>query len=455
MTLTITAATLLLVLALTGLGWRWPLTGLGLFIFSLPFERIGAYPLNAATGYPLLHPAQITGAALIGALALRWLAGRVRLRPIKALPWLLVFLATSLASALLVHVQEVWEIWIWLIFITALFYTVAQFATRQNLAWIRRWLAISTIVVSLFGLYQFLGDLFGLPYGATGIRDRYSKVVLGFPRLQSTALEPLYFANFLFLPLFVFLALLIKKRGGDRLSQMALATASVAFILTFSRGAYVSGVVGVAVLGLALGGREVWAWLKANYKLVAIGLGVLVVGSGLLLSFSVARTKAGQNGLVTIENFFGINVLKTGSFTERLSDEKLAIKIFKEHPVFGVGIGGFGSAYYGCHIGKCVYRPNNQALEVLAEGGVVGFTVFYGFLAALVVYGWLALKRTSGDQRTVIAGLLAAVVAMVVQAQTFSGFLCCLTYTWGTLALLAGLSNDGVHKTAKGGRARS
>lgn len=438
----LTFATFLLVLGLLWLFLKRPLVGLGLFIFVLPFERIGAYPLNPTTGYPLLHPAQIVGAALIGAFALRWAGSKERLRRIPSLPWLLVFLGTSLLSAILVRVQEVWEIWIWLIFITSLFFIVAQLANRRNLDRVKKALAISTITVAVFGIYQFVGDLLGLPYAATGIRGRYSKAILGFPRLQSTALEPLYFANFLFLPLFVFLALLIKKRGGDRLSQWALATALIAFVLTFSRGAYASGLAGLVVLGLALGGHEVWGWVKGNYKLIAVGLAALVIGGGLVISFSVARTRNGQSGLVTIENFFGINVLKTGSFTERQRDQKLALDIFKKHPVFGVGIGGFGAAYYGCHVGKCVYRPNNQALEVLAEGGLVGFTIFYGFLIALVVYGWRALKHTTGEQRAIIAGLLAAVVAMVVQAETFSGFLCCLTYTWGTLAILAGLSSD-------------
>jgi O-antigen ligase len=127
----------------------------------------------------------------------------------------------------------------------------------------------------------------------------------------------------------------------------------------------------------------------------------------------------------------------------------LAIEIYKRNPVFGVGIGGFGSAYYNCRVGNCVYRPNNQALEVLAEGGLIGFATFHLFLLSVLYYGWRSLKHVSGEHPAMVVGLMAATVAMIVQSQTFSGFLCCLTYTWATLALLAGLSTKGKEAAAK------
>ncbi|NJK71777.1 MAG: hypothetical protein HC932_06125 [Thermales bacterium] len=63
-------------------------------------------------------------------------------------------------------------------------------------------LTISLTLVSIFGAYQFIGDLLGIPFNFTGLREQYTKIVFGIPRIQATALEPLYFAGMLFLPIF-------------------------------------------------------------------------------------------------------------------------------------------------------------------------------------------------------------------------------------------------------------
>ncbi len=433
--LALSGTTLALVACMAILFTLRPRWGLALFIFVLPFERIGAYPLNPSTGYPLLHPAQLVGAALIAAVFWRWIIKKDKLRPVVGIPFLIAFLVTSLISAAVVQVDQVWQIFVWLLFIAALLYTVAQLANPKNLDLIRKSLSVSVLVVSLFGIYQFFGNLLGLGDDLTGIRHRYGKTVLGFPRLQSTALEPLYFANYLMLPLFVLAALMIAKKGFDRLAQVALAVGVMAFALTFSRSAALSAVFGIITLTVVMG-REVKTWLRQYYKQAILATTALIVGSALVLGYSVSKAKSNSLG-----DYFTTKVFKTGSYTERQRDQKLAIDIWKQHKVFGVGIGGFGSAYYGCQVGKCVYRPNNQALEVLAEGGLIGFITFHLFLLALIYYGWRALKQTEGQQRAIVAGLMAAEVSMVVQSQTFSGFLCCLTYTWATLALLAGLSS--------------
>ena len=453
LTLLLTAATLVAVAALSILFSRRPAWGLGLFVASLPFERIGSYSLNPATGYPLLHAAQIVGAGLIGGYGLRFLGGRERLKIPRSFWFLAAFFASAVVSAVLARVQEVWQILVWLAFISTLFLVIAQWASRANVRVIRKTMVIAVLVVSIFGLYQLAGDLAGLPTSVTGLRPVYTKSVLGFTRIQSTALEPLYFANYLFLPLFMLLALGSEVGFDGKVEVTALILAFLNFILTLSRGGYVSGAVGLVLL-LVLTRQRMLPWLRTHSRAAAATIVTAIVILLVTTTVAIKIAKPGQFSVATaLKNFLGTHAFETGSFTARLHDEKLALQIWEKHPVFGVGIGGFGSAYYGCHIGKCVYRPNNQALEVLAEGGVVGFLVFHAFLLALLVYGWQALKKTTGQQRAMIAGLMAAVVAMVVQSQTFSGFLCCLTYTWGTLGLLAGLSSDtGTHKTAKGGR---
>jgi O-antigen ligase len=446
----LTGLTLLTIVALAGLFYRRPAWGLGLFIFSLPFERIGSYPLNPATGYPLLHAAQVIGAGLIGG----WLLGLVlkRRRPSfpKSFWFLLAFLASAVISALLVNVEQVWQILVWLIFIVTLFLAVADTTAAVPVKTIRKSLVITALLVGVFGLYQLVGDLAGLSTAATGLRDRYTKEALGFTRIQSTALEPLYYANYLFLPLLVLLALGVETGLAGPLEITTFVVVFLNFVLTLSRGGYVSGGAGLLLL-IILSRHRFGHWLKHNSKAAV----VILLSSALLVmatvTISVKIAKPGQFSATTaLRNFLGAHAFETGSFTERVRDQRLAITIFKSHPVFGVGIGGFGSAYYDCKIGKCVYRPNNQALEVLAEGGIIGFTAFHLFLLAVLYYGWRALSWAKSEQRALIIGLMAAIVAMVAQSQTFSGFLCCLTHTWATLGILAGLSLTPIGKIRGG-----
>ncbi|PIU43145.1 MAG: hypothetical protein COS97_02735, partial [Candidatus Nealsonbacteria bacterium CG07_land_8_20_14_0_80_40_10] len=43
-------------------------------------------------------------------------------------------------------------------------------------------LFLTSLIVSIFALYQFFGDLAGLPLSLTGLKSGYNKIVFGFPR---------------------------------------------------------------------------------------------------------------------------------------------------------------------------------------------------------------------------------------------------------------------------------
>jgi hypothetical protein len=57
-------------------------------------------------------------------------------------------------------------------------------------------------LVALFAIYQFLADMIGLPQTLTVLKEGYTKAVFGFPRnSRFFSMEPLFFGNFLFMPL--------------------------------------------------------------------------------------------------------------------------------------------------------------------------------------------------------------------------------------------------------------
>ncbi len=220
-----------------------------------------------------------------------------------------------------------------------------------------------------------------------------------------------------------------------------LGVIGLAFLLTQSRGGYYSLLAGMIFLAWLLWGK-LKVWLASYYKQLLLAvIGLLVISLATVAASSLKTNHNLTSAPHYLIQLFSTKLTETGSFTERVRDQELAFSIFKKHPLLGVGIGGFGSSVYGCTVGKCVYRPNNQALEVLAEGGIVGFLAFHAFLLSILYYGYRVVRRNKGLQMALAAGLTAAIVAMVIQSQSFSGFLCCLTHPWADLAILAGIGS--------------
>lgn len=97
-----------------------------------------------------------------------------------------------------------------------------------------------------------------------------------------------------------------------------------------------------------------------------------------------------------------------------------AARILTEHPVLGVGPGGFRSLYAAASHNAEIDEQNpvahNMYLEVAAELGLPGFVLFVGLLATAVVASERTLRR-GADRRQMVA-IQASLLAVVV-ASTF------------------------------------
>ncbi len=105
-----------------------------------------------------------------------------------------------------------------------------------------RCLVLSCTMFSLVGLYQYIGYIFGFSTG-----QRFTELAWLIPRLSSTALEPLYFANILVL--FMPISILCCLTGTPLYSRKILFPMAgiqiLALILTFSAGGWFSAAVAV------------------------------------------------------------------------------------------------------------------------------------------------------------------------------------------------------------------
>lgn len=420
---------------------RWQLRDLlWLLLFCLPFERIPSFNFAGIT----IRISLVIGLLLIGG------AGATRrLRPTdfwsKPWRWAWIYLFVVFLSALAgLHPARGLEVVGFTGFVILLAMVVAKLINPEDLPQAKGWLLGGAVVVGLFAVYQFVGDLAGLPVKLTGLRPDYTKAIFGFPRVQSTLLEPLYFANYLLLPLAVGSALVAAGGAGFWLLVL-LFTCS---LLTVSRGGQVADMVLIVLLiidGFG-GGRR-----KGTSKVVlaaASGALITVLAITWLVPF-VASFKIHHGAEVTREVQASQNYQKQAvnydvgnSNDDRTRTRNLAWQVFKAHPVLGVGPGSFGFYANQAYPNNYSTRQtvNNLPLEVLAETGILGILPLVAFGVSLLVIGGKALMRLSSNSthRAWVLGLLVFVVGTAVQYQTFSTLY--IIPIWTAIGLLVGLS---------------
>ncbi len=422
----------IVVVLVVGLIIKHPQRGMYLLAFALPFERIGSVELANIT----VRPSQVL--AIITVLA--WVARSFALNKftLRANPLFiptLLFISINfigllntpnLSRSLLVLGFTVFTMMIALILPNII-------NQSQQIRLVIIAILISCSLVSVFGIYQFLGDLMGLPIGLTGLRLQYTKAILGFPRIQSTALEPLYFANYLLIPLGAALSLLFSKVRVMKPVWLVLlsALASLNLFLTVSRGGYIAFAVMIALLAII--------YHKTLLRLQTL---LSIIMATALIGFISVRfinvTRQWDTFVSHVENIFG-----GASYFERIETFTLAQRIWLEHPWFGIGPGGFGpyASYHPLLQPIDGYKiVNNEYVELLAETGIMGLTIFIIIIAVLLLRSWKALRCGSDlFLRALLIGLNLALVAILVQYNTFS--ILYIMHIWFLFGLMIAVQN--------------
>ncbi len=427
--------------------YQKPYWGAILIVFCLPFERLGAYEAGGTT----IRLSQI----LLLTTALAWFFHlyffkRYRFARNPVLIPIMVFMAfqfISLANS--INTGRSLSVLTYTIFtVMAALVMPNIVVTKQQLSKVVIALIVSFVLVSGFGLFQFLGDMAGLPQTITGLRDLYTKDVLGFTRVQSTAYEPLYFANYLLLPISVIFALwLAGSNAGSRWQTgigsttmrygallLLLGLGMVNLVLTVSRGGYLAIAAALMVAGI-------WYWKKLLRPTTIIVILVCVA----LVGYIVVRTLSPSGEALTLDKFkehVG-NAFYGASYEERVDTIATAVQAWHEHPLIGVGIGGFGpyAAPHPYYEPKNGWRiVNNEYVEVLAESGILGLASFMALALMLIIRSWGAARRTEDPYlKSIIVGLLAAFVGILVQYLTFSTLY--VMHVWMLIGLLIAAQN--------------
>lgn len=190
---------------------------------------------------------------------------------------------------------------------------------------------------------------------------------------------------------------------------------------------YVSGIMFLAGLAALIFNGTRGAWLA------------VVITSGILLLYYMFRSKRNFIvGIVLISVCSGI-LVNNSAFMHRMStitnnkyqsnSERLlmwnsAWNMFKDHPVFGVGLGQYKDNYQQKYISPKAKEPNlehahNNFMQMLAENGIVGFL---GFMAMFTYIIWHNFRKFLTSKNIYSIAICAVTITLLLQGFTEFNF---------------------------------
>ena len=396
-------------LAALFLRWPWllPMAALACAPARVPV-KVGGEEAN------LLLPLYLV--VLAGTLALAWelFRGDGRARELGPLAWpLAAFLAWSGVS--LAWSDDAHQGAVSLAAFYLPFGLLALMLAR--LPWRRRWLTALTVqliamavVFAGVGIYQWVTrDVFWNP------KVIVSNAYAPFYRVNSLFWDPSVYGRFLVVAILV--ALVPVLYGVRRDAYIAAATVValwVGLLFSFSQSSFIALVVGTfGAIALSWSRRSIVALAVAVAALLAAPLAVPSIREEIL--DNTVRATGNRSTLVTE-----------------------GLRIAADHPLAGVGLGGFKSAY-GERVGLKAADParaasHNTPVTVGAELGIPGLLLFTWLIATAL---WLPLRRASrsfAGRASLCFGL--ALLAILVHSLFYNAFFED-PMSWGLLGLTA------------------
>jgi O-antigen ligase len=201
-----------------------------------------------------------------------------------------------------------------------------------------------------------------------------------------------------------------RRRVAAGAALLAAAAVLAAVIpLTHSRMGLASAAVGVVALGLLASGAARWpAWGRA--ALVVATLGLVAAG-----------TKAALDRVPELEKRFALGTAGKGFFDIRFPAWRSTVELAARYPALGTGLGTYETAIHETQSPDNpdeLVHAHSEPLEILAEGGILGFAL--AALLALAALGGGPRLAASGDPWSRAAGCAcaAALVALLAGCAT-------------------------------------
>ena len=266
------------------------------------------------------------------------------------------------------------------------------------------WVAFQAVIEGIFD-HNFLFDTFYRAFAPI-----YVEYTLGMP-VASSFTDPSVLGSFLVMSLPLALFFSLHERRDRWLRILGLVSTGLIVVALVYSCSYGSLVAVIAALGIY--------FLRTHKKLL---LGLFIAGLAAVVIAGVLVAPQYEQYLADVRQVD--ELIRQGHLTQdeivKLAGERLdhtllysvnqrvdgglsALRMMRDHPLIGVGIGNFEALfdeYYRKHPETLrIYKvPDNVLFTILAETGILGLLTFLAFVAAIIRAALRALKGVRADR---------------------------------------------------------
>ena len=267
-----------------------------------------------------------------------------------------------------------------------------------------------TVILVFGGVIAFVGILQKLasPDAIYGVRKHSGAIPFG-PYINSH-----HFASLMVLISGMAIAHLLGNGISKQIKLLVAISAvvmAIAVPFTSSRGGVVAYIAMLAVAGLAWFYRGKEKEARSWTPILAGGAGLAVVVIGTLIYLG---------GEASMLRGFGIENATDDISSGRFHFWSVAWQIFLANPILGTGFDSFAMAFtrFDTQSGmQRVEQAHNDYLQMLSDGGIVGFLIAFSFIVLLVRKALKRIREESDDLvRTTVIGGLAGCVGILVHS---------------------------------------
>lgn len=366
------------------------LNGVALYLYAM--SKFNLEPNTSITGgfYGLL-----AGSYLIGG----WLANRKSNKyTLITIDKLFLLLYVMFYLSYLIWSQDNLAAYNKVIYALALviapYFGVFLLTSKETIKHLIDYIGLISIIMIIPSFYELINNPVYEDYGRFSIY-----------RFEDKGDNPIQFGISYALLLIITIFKISEKRKFKYLSALIIVPSIYLMIRSGARGPVISFTVTMLIYFMWLGNLS-----RRLKKYILIGLGVLIIGS---FSLIPSATINFYHALLE-PDVSPTQDITANSIEERIYLMNLAVQEFISHPLLGVGTGNSSGG---------VGYPHNSIIEVAAELGIIGLSIFMLLHALVIKSAYHTIRRSKDGQVVWLMSASFAIYIFAIIESLFSGYM--------------------------------